>query len=134
MHPLETGFSLIGRETVQKNRVPGLNGSILATAEAPGHGIATFGQARVTWGQALESRSLSALPPGFNHRLSCAVPLSSRPGSPYAPPRSELGSLCRHLFPAGQVWKTWVGSWADRARVETQVLEERELEAMCAVA
>lgn len=46
LHPLETGFSLIEREMVQKNRVPGLNGSILATAEVPGHGVATFGQAR----------------------------------------------------------------------------------------
>ena len=60
--------------------------------------------------------SLSALPPGFHHRLSCAVPLSSRPSSPDAL-RSELGSLCRRPFPAGQVWKPWVGGWADRARV-----------------
>ena len=62
MHPLEGGFSLVGRETVQKNQVPGLNGSILATAGEPGQGVAAFGQARVPCGQAVESR-LSQLCP-----------------------------------------------------------------------
>ncbi|CAI9175922.1 unnamed protein product [Rangifer tarandus platyrhynchus] len=134
VHPLETGFSLVGRETVQKNRVPGLNGSILATAGEPGHGVAAFGQARVTRGQAVQSR-LSQLCPRVSITGSHALCLLALDPCPLM--------LLLNLNSAASVGTCFLlGRFGNRGLAagpteqgsETQVLEERELEAMKAVA